>query len=463
MSTRSAVDIGGKRCLVMGLGAFGGGIGATQWLAEQGAKEILVTDLSSEEKLSESIAEIAPLIRSGVVQLRLGAHELDDFRKAELVVANPAVPKPWNNQFLKAARESGAQITTELRLALQHIPSRRVIAVTGSSGKSTTSALIHAALDGYQGRRALFAGNIGGSLLKNAPSIAPNEWLVLELSSFMLWWLGPDSGNAAWHARIGVLTNLSDNHLDWHGDAANYSASKSVIRNAAPNQQTFLTRFDIESPDVATRWAALSAGRWWKNPQLDPQLETCMPLFDGAKLIGEHNQRNLLLALQAAIAALRVDDPKLDVDATAKALAARMNQFPGLPHRLSLVHESGGVRWINDSKATTPASAIFAVRSFSDPVKIHLIVGGLAKGADLSPLAALAPRLAGLYSIGTAAPELASAGGTNCQTLENAVQMIRSRVRPGDVVLLSPGCASWDQFQNYEARGERFAELSIVS
>ncbi|MSR34953.1 MAG: UDP-N-acetylmuramoyl-L-alanine--D-glutamate ligase [Phycisphaerales bacterium] len=484
MNVTNEFTIRGTRCLVMGLGAFGGGIGATQWLAQQGAKEILVTDLSSAEKLKDSLAKIAPLIQSGMVRLRLGAHELADFQQAQLVVANPAVPKPWTNPYLNAAREAGAHITTELRFALQHIPSRRVIAVTGSSGKSTTSALIHHALDGFNGNRAHFAGNIGGSLLQNCPQIGPNEWLVLELSSFMLWWLGPDSGNAHWHARVGVLTNLCDNHLDWHGGAAHYSASKSVIRNQSADDQIFLSRFDIESPEQAAVWSALPAGQWWKNsachgtsappnPRLGAHdalqkyfqsdadyVQQCMPHFESAKLIGEHNKRNALLALHACMAALRIDNPQLDVATTARALAAKMNLFTGLPHRLSLAHEFNGVRWIDDSKATTPPATLFAVKSFSDTKKIHLIAGGVSKGADLSSIMALTPRLAGLYCIGTSAQELANAGGIYCETLENAMQIIRAKLRHGDVVLLSPGCASTDQFQNYEARGNRFAQLA---
>ena len=484
MNISSESTIRGRRCIVMGLGAFGGGIGATQWLAQQGAKEILVTDLSSADKLKDSIAKIAPLIQSGVVRLRLGAHELADFQQAQLVVVNPGVPKPWTNPYLDAAREAGAYITTELRLALQHIPHHRVIAVTGSSGKSTTSALIHHALDGFNGNRAYFAGNIGGSLLQDCPHIGPHEWLVLELSSFMLWWLGPDSGNAHWHARVGVLTNLCDNHLDWHGGAAHYSASKSVIRNQSADDQIFLSRFDIESPEQAAAWSALPAGHWWKNSachgtsappnarlgahdvlpthfQSDAEyVRQCMPHFESAKLIGEHNKRNALLALHACISALRIDNPQLDVATTARALAQKMNRFTGLPHRLSLAHEFNGVRWIDDSKATTPAATLFAVKSFPDTKKIHLIAGGLSKGADLSSITALTARLAGLYCIGTSAQELANAGGTYCETLQNAVQIIHSRIRHGDVVLLSPGCSSLDQFQNYEARGNRFAQLA---
>ena len=488
MTVSQHFEIRGSRCLVMGLGAFGGGIGATQWLAQQGAKEILVTDLSSADKLKESIAKIAPLIHSGVVRLRLGAHELADFQHAQLVVANPAVPKPWTNPYLKAARDAGAHVTTELRLALQHIPAHRVIAVTGSSGKSTTSAFIHHALDGFNGNRAHFAGNIGGSLLQNCPHIGAHEWLVLELSSFMLWWLGSDSGNPHWHARVGVLTNLCDNHLDWHGDAAHYSASKSIIRNQSADDQLFLSRFDIESPEQSAVWAKLPVGHWWKNspPQVahaQPvartssdevqqnfahdifqsdanHVEKCLPLFESAQLIGEHNKRNALLALHACVAALRMDHPELDLATTTQALAQKMNLFPGLAHRLSVAHECDGVRWIDDSKATTPAATLFAVKSFPDPRKIHLIAGGVSKGADLSSIVKLTAGLAGLYCIGSAANELSTGGGNNCETLENAMHIIRAKIRPGDVVLLSPGCASWDQFQNYEARGNRFAQLA---
>ena len=150
----------GKRCLVMGLGAFGGGLGVTQELVRAGAAEVLVTDRSPESKLTASLEALQPLVTSGRVRLRLGSHETDDFRRADVVVANPAVPHPWTNPFLQAAREAGATITTEMRLALAGVPRERVIGLTGSAGKSTTSAMVAHLLDG-DGRRATLAGNIG--------------------------------------------------------------------------------------------------------------------------------------------------------------------------------------------------------------------------------------------------------------------------------------------------------------
>ncbi|MEO1130329.1 MAG: Mur ligase family protein, partial [Planctomycetota bacterium] len=172
----------GARVTVMGLGRFGGGLGVTRWLAEQGA-DVLVTDLALAEQLDDSIASIRDLIDDGSVELRLGGHNISDFTTCDVVIANPAVPKPWENRFLRAAEAAGIPITTEIRLTVERLPNRdHTIGVTGTAGKSTTSAMIaHLLRD--QGKRVWLGGNIGGSLLANLHVMTGDDFVVLELSS----------------------------------------------------------------------------------------------------------------------------------------------------------------------------------------------------------------------------------------------------------------------------------------
>jgi UDP-N-acetylmuramoylalanine--D-glutamate ligase len=442
----------GRRCLVMGLGAFGGGLGVTRALVQAGAVHVMVTDLAPAEKLTASVTALQPLVQAGQVQLRLGGHDAEDFRGAEVVIANPAVKHPWNDPFLAAARAGGATISTEIRLSLEGLPRERVIGVTGTAGKSTTSAMIAHLLDG-QGRRATLAGNIGGSLLSDPPSIGPRDWIVAELSSFMLWWLGPESGQPHWTPRVGVLTNLADNHLDWHLGAEHYSASKALLRG--PGQERFLSDFDMDQA-AAARFAAMPPGAWWRDGQLEAEPGLVASMAEACPLPGRHNRCNALLALRVAAAAMRLDGEEPDW----RALETRLRSFRGLPHRLCLVHEHRGVRWFDDSKATTPEASLLAVACFPERARVHLIAGGYDKGSDLKAIAELADSLGGLYAVGATAAAVASRGGIACGTLERAVDRIRAAARPGDVVLLSPGCASWDQFENYQQRGLRFAELA---
>ncbi len=452
-------ELHGARVTVMGLGRFGGGVGVTRWFVAQGAR-VLLTDLDPPERLAQSLAEIDDLVQGGRVMLRLGGHTPADFTGCDLVVANPAVPRPWENPFLRAAHEAGVTVTTEIRLTVDRLPRReRVIGVTGTAGKSTTSAMIARAL-GVTGRKVHFGGNIGGTLLPGIGEIGADDFVVLELSSAMLHWLSgqvAEGGVKGWSPGIAVVTNCAPNHLDWHGSMDHYERSKrQILRDQRPG-------------DAVVLHAQLSS--WPRNEGPESRRVEWVNYADAdatppLAIPGRHNRLNAAFALRVA-GTLGVDIAK-----AADALGA----FPGLAHRLELVagfSVSGStgrpIRAFNDSKSTTPEAAALAIAAMEEDrtigaSRVRLLCGGYDKRVDLSPMIEPASRCAGVYTLGATGEPLAravtTAGGRacSCVTLEGAVTRAAAEVRPGEVLLLSPGCASWDQFTNYEARGRAFIE-----
>ncbi len=453
------MDLAGRRVVVMGLGRFGGGVGVTRYLARQGAR-VVVTDRLGEGELRDSLGKIADLKN---VTYRLAGHAERDFREAELVVANPAVPP--DNEYLAAARAASVPVTSEIRLLTQRLPDRRrVIGVTGSAGKSTVTAMIGHILKRCVGSnpksdirnprppRVWVGGNLGGSLLECLDDIAAEDWVVLELSSFMLHGLAEDR----WSPHIAVVTNIAPNHLDWHGSFEAYVAAKQAI-------------FDHQQPgDIAVLGAGVTEHlrpgvghviEQHVGPPL-PGTRICEDLPElPLNLPGAHNVRNAVCALDALWA----------VGITGADAAAALADFTGLPHRLQLVAEHAGVRCYNDSKATTPEAARLAIASF-DAGCVHAILGGYDKGSDLAALARFArAHCRAIYTIGGTGEviaDAAEAGDGQAEVvrageLDAAVGEIARRARRGDVVLLSPGCASWDQFASYEQRGARFVEAVL--
>ena len=404
-----------RRVLVMGLGGFGGGAGCVSWLLAQGA-DVTITDLRDEQALHHPLSECD----ARRCRLALGGHDLADFTGAELIIVNPAVPRPWSNPFLKAAAGAGVPMSTEIALLTERLDRRRCIGITGTAGKSTTAAMTHHLLRAA-GHDAVLGGNIGGSLLPELETITPDTWVVLELSSAQLHWLGQGQG---WSPAIAGITNIAPNHLDWHKDEADYRACKEGIAAFQSSEDVLI--------------------RGERCPSLPPDIELLVP--------GAHNRANAAMALALASAAAEVP-------------AEALRSFPGLPHRLSAVGEQRPPRFFDDSKSTTPEATVLAVRSFDDAIRVHLIAGGYDKGVSLAAIAELAPSLAGLYTIGATGELLARSAAPAsmpCGSLERAVAAARGRMQEGDVLLLSPGCASWDQFTDYRARGEAFAALVLA-
>jgi UDP-N-acetylmuramoylalanine--D-glutamate ligase len=419
-------DVKNKRVTVMGLGHFGGGVGVTRWLCQQGAI-VTVTDMAPAEKLADSLSQISDLN----VKLVLGRHEEEDFRDADMVVTSPAV-KP-GNAFLQAALSRGIPVTTEIAL-FAHRCKARVLGVTGTKGKSTTSSLLFYILQS-QFPKTLLGGNIGGSLLEKLPTLGESDLVVLELSSFMLYWLGKDK----WSPHVGVLTMLGADHLDWHGSMEAYHAAKFEMF-AHQESSDFAVANHVDLP------VRCGARRVEFAPDGDDLV---------LQLPGEHNRANARAAIAAAACV------GVSRNAAVKAVA----QFKGLPHRLELVATIDGVDYINDSIATNPAAVGVALRAFAGR-RVIAIVGGRTKGLDDSAiLQALATHASHVMCIGEVGDRIAQtlaelgAQATDCRTLEHAVKHARAMAKQGDVVLLSPGYTSYDQFANFEERGMAFARL----
>ena len=348
-----------------------------------------------------------------------------------------------------AAAAAGVPITTEIRMAVEQLNRDRVIGVTGSAGKSTTSAMIHHLL-GKVGVRSYLGGNIGGSVLDGLDEARASEWVVLELSSAMLYWLGAGvgtEGDAAWSPGVGVLTNVMPNHIDWHGSFEHYRACKARIAEGDG-----VAVYCAE--DGAGGLAELVAG---KRKHIGVSLSDADDeLAASLRLPGGHNRMN------AAIARATVEA------CTGQPAGPRsFDGFRGLAHRLEFVGEFAGVRVYNDSKSTTPEACALAVGAFEQEGtrRIHLICGGYDKGVDLGGMVRAASGCASVATIGATgarlAREITGAGGRAefVQTLDKAVAWVGQRAKPGEIVLLSPGCASWDQFAHFEERGARFASL----
>lgn len=428
------MDWSGRRVTVMGLGRHGGALGAVRFLHARGAA-ITVTDKADAASLRGSLEQLANL--SGV-RFELGCHREEVFRNAEWVVVSPAV-RP-DNPWLNLATEHGATVTTEIELLLSEAQAH-VVAITGSNGKSTTAGMLDEILRA-DGKRTWLGGNLGGSLLEHVDLMGTDDWIVLELSSFQLHRLPATMRSFD----ISVVTSLTANHLDWHPDLSHYIRAKQrIVEHTAPHGCVVLNTDDAE---VKT-WDKFAAGRSVLSPVPTEALPTL-------QVLGSHNRTNARLAAAAAGA----------IGCSSDSVIEGLTRFKGLPHRLEFVTEIDGRRFVDDSAATTPESTIAAIHTIVEPV--WLLVGGSDKGSDFHALSqAFSNHVRGVACFGEVGPKIEHACATGksnaarcvVSNIEEALQWCWQHSQAGDTILLSPACASSDQFDNYIHRAEVFRQL----
>ncbi|MBN2446573.1 MAG: UDP-N-acetylmuramoyl-L-alanine--D-glutamate ligase, partial [Phycisphaerae bacterium] len=413
---------------------------------------VTVSDMKGAGDLAESLKQLDGLD----LTLHLGGHDERDFSDAELVVANPAV-KPGAPP-LQIARAAGVAITTEMNLFVERCPAT-CVGVTGSVGKSTITAMIGHILEHAQDKhRVLVGGNIGRSLLDSLAEITRDDIVVLELSSFQLHY----TPLVRWSPHVAVITNITPNHIDWHGDFAAYVADKLNIGRFQDRSRDALIIGDEPELRKAVTRELGEAGVWCYG--LDGDTPTAVGLAGGSErrlawadarlaIPGRHNRLNAAAALTVA-RILEIEPAE-----TVKALAG----FAGLPHRLCRVATVNGVSYYDDSKCTTPEAVITALNAIDGPTLI--ILGGYDKKSDLTPaVEAVAKKARFAACLGQTGPGLHAslrergAAAELCGSLEEAVAACHRHADAGDSVLLSPGCASWDMFRDYRVRGAQFAD-----
>lgn len=447
-------SLSGARVTVMGLGLHGGGVSTARFLAREGA-DVTVTDLRGEAELGPSLEALGSL----PVRFVLGSHEEEDFAGADVVIKNPAVHR--SSPYLAIAK----RIETDISIFLARNPAR-VVAITGTKGKSSTSSAAHHILANTVGHTYL-GGNITRSPLEFLDRLTAGDTVVLELSSFQLGDLTLTSGGiSALVPRVSLITSIFRDHLNYYGSMEEYVADKrQIYAGQGPGDWTLARDDDWGRSFLAetpARPAILTdgalpegaTGARLEGPVGIARVEGTEELVVPERLLvpGIHMRRNLL----AAGLASRL----LGVEADRIAQAAA--GFTGIGHRLEPVRERNGVRFYNDSAATIPEATLEAVSAFSEPV--HLIAGGTDKNIDFTLFAEIAARVRGLYLLeGNATAAIAraaaSAYGGPYASLEEAVTAAADAARPGEIVILSPGCASFGMFQNEFDRGRRFRDI----
>jgi UDP-N-acetylmuramoylalanine--D-glutamate ligase len=465
------MELKGKRALVMGLGLHDGGLGVTKFLVAQGA-EVIVTDLRSPEVLKPTLEKLQGL----PIKYVFGEHREEDFRNAELVIRNPAVP--LESSYLKMSREAGAQIEMELTLFYKLCRSHKIIGVTGTRGKTTSTVLLGAILKEWRSDTVV-AGNLRISALNKLDEIGEDTPVVLEISCWQLEGFGEQGISPSYAA----VTNLSPDHLNRYRNMAEYVNSKRwIYRNQDKKGVVFLNLNDAlvrtfaEDAPGKVGWFALNpfpedkAGTFLKNEVIiwrdwdGNEEEICSS--NALKLPGAHNLMNALTATALAKA----------VGAPTEAIRRGIENFKGVSDRLEFVREINGVRFINDTTSTSPAGVLAALEAMrqNENRDIVLIAGGADKNLQFEAMAEAITnpqnRVKAVVLLkGSATPRLQEALAQAdvpekllhgpFDDFPAAVKLSAELAKEGGLVLLSPGCASFGLFTHEVERGERFREI----
>jgi UDP-N-acetylmuramoylalanine--D-glutamate ligase len=449
----------GVRVTVMGLGTRGGGVGVARYLAEQGAV-VTVTDMKPEEALAGPMGELAGL----PIRFVLGRHDERDFTPegADIVVRNPGVRR--TARLLQLSRDTGVAIEMEMSIFFRACPAP-IIGITGTKGKTSTAFLCAAMLSTWD-ERTVLAGNMGISALAALPRIEPDTPVVIELSSWQLEALAEHRLAPT----IAVLTNISEDHLDAYDSYADYAATKRSITSAQTETDTLiLNANDPEAWRAASETTARvipfgqggrgTDGVWLEDGALVARLggeRLAVRIPANPTLAGPHQGLNIAAAAAAALCR----------GATVAAVEQGLAGFQGVRDRMEVVAEIDGVTYVNDTTATAPAAVVAALTRYAGR-PVQLIAGGADKRADLTPMIEAACAHADVVYLlqGSATPilkELLEDAGAPLEgpfdTMQEAVQAATAHTAAGDVVLLSPGCASFGLFQDEFHRGACFRE-----
>jgi UDP-N-acetylmuramoylalanine--D-glutamate ligase len=443
------VDLANKRVLVVGLGKSG--VASALFLKERGAV-VTVTDAKTPDQLEEEI----PLLLDHGITVETGGHGERTFREKDLIVVSPGVPV--DAPPLVQARALGEPVIGEIELAARFFDGT-IVAITGSNGKTTTTTLA-GEIAAARGTPTVVGGNIGTPAISLVKEAADTTTMVLEISSFQL------ETVQTFHPKIAVILNITPDHLDRHGTFAAYVDAKArIFENQTAQDFAILNADDATCAELGARvksqlyWFSrkkeVSPGAFVRGDKIifrDRSGEREIMPVNKIPLKGAHNVENVLAAVAVGML----------LDCPAEKIRKTVESFKAVEHRIEYVATVRGVEYYNDSKATNVDATIKALESF--PGNIHVILGGKDKGSDYSVLKALLrERVKRVYTIGAAAEKIesqikGSADIIAAGTLEAAVKLAAGHAAAGDIVLLAPACASFDQFQNYQHRGKVFKE-----